>query len=280
MDPRFARSVLSGPERWPARALLPGLLIALLSACQPQAPAVDHLAIARDLAAKLTADGQPEDLSNPAYEQVAQELQAVPSDSPQKAEADAWLKKIQDARRAKLFAVDDGPNTPPERSRAEGTRSSSGRQRQARAGGSSGASSAAGKSGGGEVSGWLGSSLTPPGPVPSSPHPGGETGVAGSSLTAMASSATGASAPASGRVSVTVYSASWCGVCKQAKAYLSRKGIPYTEKDIEKSPSARAEVLAKVGRTDGIPVIDINGQVLVGFDQNAVDQMLRKARTQ
>lgn len=79
---------------------------------------------------------------------------------------------------------------------------------------------------------------------------------------------------------VIVYSASWCGVCKQAKAFLKQKGIPFVDKDIEKDPKAEAELAMKAKarglRPQGIPVIDVAGELMMGFDPDALTQLLHK----
>lgn len=78
---------------------------------------------------------------------------------------------------------------------------------------------------------------------------------------------------------VIIYGASWCGACKQAARYLRQKSVPFVEKDIEKEPAARTEMLAKAKAqgvsTQGIPVIDVRGKLLPGFDPQAVDALLR-----
>ena len=75
-----------------------------------------------------------------------------------------------------------------------------------------------------------------------------------------------------------IYGASWCGPCHQAAAYLKGRGIDFVEHDIEKDSSAAREMqgkLAKAGKHGGsIPVLDVRGRILVGFDQRAVDQAL------
>lgn len=73
---------------------------------------------------------------------------------------------------------------------------------------------------------------------------------------------------------VTVYSASWCGFCHAAKAYLDKLGVSYTEKDVEHDRSAAEEVVTKSGQM-GIPVLDINGEIIVGFDRPKIDLALR-----
>jgi glutaredoxin len=77
---------------------------------------------------------------------------------------------------------------------------------------------------------------------------------------------------------VIIYGAEWCGACHDAARYLRHKGIPYVEKDIEKDPAAAREMqekLAKHGMNAGsIPVIDVRGTVMVGFNPPAIDSAL------
>ena len=72
---------------------------------------------------------------------------------------------------------------------------------------------------------------------------------------------------------VTIYSAPWCGYCHTAKAYLDKLGIKYTEKDIEKNPAFTAECVEKSGQM-GIPVLDIDGTIIIGFDRPKIDAAL------
>jgi glutaredoxin len=84
-----------------------------------------------------------------------------------------------------------------------------------------------------------------------------------------------------GRPTVIIYGAEWCGPCHQAASYLKRKGIPFVEKDIEKDPQAAREMQSKLKsagiRTGSIPVIDVRGKVMVGFNPNSVDEALGHA---
>jgi glutaredoxin-like YruB-family protein len=65
-----------------------------------------------------------------------------------------------------------------------------------------------------------------------------------------------------------VYSTSWCVYCKQAKAYLKSKGLEVEEKNIEADKAANQEMLAKTGGVfRGVPVLDIGGEILQGFDR-------------
>lgn len=72
---------------------------------------------------------------------------------------------------------------------------------------------------------------------------------------------------------VTIYSASWCAFCHAAKEYLDKKGVKYTEKDVDSDRAIAEESMRLSGQT-GIPVLDIGGQVIVGFDRPRIDAAL------
>lgn len=80
---------------------------------------------------------------------------------------------------------------------------------------------------------------------------------------------------------VIIYGASWCGPCHQAAAYLKQRGIAFVEKDIEEDGGAAREMrakLSKAGKRGGsIPVLDVRGRILIGFDARAVDEALSEA---
>lgn len=84
-------------------------------------------------------------------------------------------------------------------------------------------------------------------------------------------------APGSGG-DVTLYSASWCGACKAAARYMNSRGVPFVEKDIEKDSAANSEMQKKAqaaGKTPrGVPVIDFRGNIILGFDQSAIDRLI------
>lgn len=77
---------------------------------------------------------------------------------------------------------------------------------------------------------------------------------------------------------VIIYGASWCGPCHQAAAHLKKKGVVFVEYDIEQDSSRAREMQAKLTkagiRGGSIPVLDVRGRILVGFDARAVDQAL------
>lgn len=77
---------------------------------------------------------------------------------------------------------------------------------------------------------------------------------------------------------VIVYKTAWCGVCKKVESYLKKKGVQYEAKDIEKDRSAAAELQAKAQAqnvpTGSVPIIDVRGQLLVGFDRARLEKIL------
>ncbi len=77
---------------------------------------------------------------------------------------------------------------------------------------------------------------------------------------------------------VIVYKTSWCGVCKKVEGYLDRKGVTYVAKDIEKDRTAAAELQAKANKagvkTGSVPVIDVGGELMVGFDRAQLEKLL------
>lgn len=90
----------------------------------------------------------------------------------------------------------------------------------------------------------------------------------------------GAVAPGAAPV-VTLYGTPWCGACKAAKQYLASKHIPFAYKDIENDPAAAKELQAKAARmgipTDRVPILDVRGRLLLGFDKARLDAMLGEA---
>lgn len=72
---------------------------------------------------------------------------------------------------------------------------------------------------------------------------------------------------------ITIYSADWCAFCHSAKRYFESKGIKYEEKNVEKDRQFAMESVQKSGQM-GIPVIDINGTIIVGFNRPKIDEAL------
>lgn len=72
---------------------------------------------------------------------------------------------------------------------------------------------------------------------------------------------------------VTVYSTPTCPWCTRAKSYLKELGVPFEEKDVSVDIKAAREMM-KVSGQMGVPVLVIDGNVVVGFDKKKIDQLL------
>ena len=83
---------------------------------------------------------------------------------------------------------------------------------------------------------------------------------------------------------VILYGASWCGACKQAANFMTKRGVSFVEKDIEKEADARNEMLQKAQAqgvsTNGIPVLDVHGTLMAGFDEERLGALLDRASAQ
>ena len=72
---------------------------------------------------------------------------------------------------------------------------------------------------------------------------------------------------------VTIYSTPTCVYCNAAKVFFKEKGVAYTEHNVAADQAKRKEMIDKSGQM-GVPVIDINGQLVVGFNQPKIKQLL------
>ena len=73
---------------------------------------------------------------------------------------------------------------------------------------------------------------------------------------------------------VTVYSTPICPWCHKAKELLKANNIEFENKDVSKDDAARNEMAEKSGQM-GVPVLDIDGTIIVGFDQEAIKKALK-----
>lgn len=74
-------------------------------------------------------------------------------------------------------------------------------------------------------------------------------------------------------MSVTVYSTTTCPWCVKAKDYLKSKGVEYNDVNVSLDPAKAKEMIEKSGQR-GVPVLDINGNIIVGFDKPQIDKLL------
>lgn len=72
---------------------------------------------------------------------------------------------------------------------------------------------------------------------------------------------------------ITVYSTPTCVYCKMAKDYFANKGFAYTEFNVAEDDARRDEMVTKSGQL-GVPVIDIDGKIFVGFNKSEIEKAL------
>ncbi|OHA63377.1 MAG: NrdH-redoxin [Candidatus Wildermuthbacteria bacterium RIFCSPHIGHO2_01_FULL_48_25] len=72
---------------------------------------------------------------------------------------------------------------------------------------------------------------------------------------------------------VILYTTPACVYCKAAKAFFQENNVGYEEKDVAKDTQARDDMVKKSGVL-AVPVIDVDGQVVIGFDKAKVSQLL------
>ncbi len=88
----------------------------------------------------------------------------------------------------------------------------------------------------------------------------------------------GGALPAGTAPVVTIYGTSWCGACRAAREYMTAHKIPFADKDIERDPSAARELAEKASKmgipTDRVPIIDVRGRLLLGFDRERIEALL------
>lgn len=72
---------------------------------------------------------------------------------------------------------------------------------------------------------------------------------------------------------VIIYSTPTCHFCHLAKDFFNEKGIQYTEYNVLSDLEKRQEMLDKSGQM-GVPVITIDGKIIIGFDQEEISSLL------
>lgn len=76
---------------------------------------------------------------------------------------------------------------------------------------------------------------------------------------------------------ITVYSTSWCAFCHTEMQWLDSLGYSYTAKDIEADKDAYNELMEKIqGNYQGVPVTDIKGDLVLGFDRQKLQAVIEK----
>lgn len=72
---------------------------------------------------------------------------------------------------------------------------------------------------------------------------------------------------------VILFTTPTCSFCNAAKRYLRERGIKFRDVDVSRDPIAARDMVRRSGQS-GVPVIDIGGKIIIGFDRAKIDQYL------
>lgn len=72
---------------------------------------------------------------------------------------------------------------------------------------------------------------------------------------------------------VTIYTTPTCAFCKAAKAFFKEHNVAYTEHDVAADRAKAQEMIQKSGQM-GVPVIFVDNDMTVGFDEGRLSQLL------
>ncbi len=72
---------------------------------------------------------------------------------------------------------------------------------------------------------------------------------------------------------VIIFTTPTCTYCNMAKKYFREKGVRFKDVDVSRDAAAARDMVRRSGQ-QGVPVIDIGGQIIVGFDRPKIDRLL------
>jgi len=76
------------------------------------------------------------------------------------------------------------------------------------------------------------------------------------------------------KTAVKIYTTPWCHWCKLTKEFFKEHKINYKEIDVQDNEKAAKEMVDKSGQM-GVPVINIGGKIIIGFDEQAIRKLLK-----
>ncbi len=74
-------------------------------------------------------------------------------------------------------------------------------------------------------------------------------------------------------MNVKIYTTTHCPYCVMAKEFFKKNNVKYTEVNVEEDDKAAEEMIEKSGQM-GVPVIDVDGKIIVGFNRPALEKAL------
>ena len=75
-------------------------------------------------------------------------------------------------------------------------------------------------------------------------------------------------------MNVTIYTTTTCPYCIMAKRFFKEHNVKYEEVNVQEKHEAAMEMVRKSGQM-GVPVIDVDGRIIVGFDKKALEKALK-----
>lgn len=75
-------------------------------------------------------------------------------------------------------------------------------------------------------------------------------------------------------MTVKIYTTNHCPYCVQAKDFFKKNNVQFSEINVEEDEAAAEEMIEKSGQM-GVPVIDINGEIIIGFNKPAIEKALK-----
>jgi glutaredoxin-like YruB-family protein len=72
---------------------------------------------------------------------------------------------------------------------------------------------------------------------------------------------------------VLVFTTPTCPWCVRAKSYLTQRQVRFREVDVSRDPAAARDLVRRTGQV-GVPVVEVDGQPVVGFDRQKIDRLL------
>ncbi len=72
---------------------------------------------------------------------------------------------------------------------------------------------------------------------------------------------------------VIVFTTPTCRYCRMVKRYLRERGVPFKDVDVSRDAAAARDMVRR-SRQQGVPVLDIGGKIVVGFDRPKIDRLL------
>ena len=76
-------------------------------------------------------------------------------------------------------------------------------------------------------------------------------------------------------MAVTIYTTPSCGYCKVAKEFFRTSHVPFTECNVASDQRKADEMMRKSGQM-GVPVIEVNGKIIVGFNKPEIEKALKR----